>query len=94
MRTVLYITLILISIGFVSGCVNHRLTNYPMGDGKFSISVRGNSFVGQEDMKNEFYKEASRLCPNGFTVEKIEEKGKFVEGYPKPGLEGVILCKG
>tara|TARA_R110000824_G_scaffold260353_1_gene449004 strand:+ start:88 stop:369 length:282 start_codon:yes stop_codon:yes gene_type:complete len=93
MRTVLYITLILISVGFVSGCTHHKLINYPMGDGKFNITIIGNSFVSQEDIKNEWYKEASRLCPNGYLVEEIKEKRKFYKGYPKPGLEGVIVCK-
>ena len=93
MKIYFNITLFLILMGFISSCVNHKLTNYPMGDGKFNISARGNSFLNQEDIKKEWYKEASKLCPNGFSVEKIEEKRKRIEGYPKPGLEGVIVCK-
>ena len=74
MKIYFNMTLFLIVMGFISSCVNHKLTNYPMGDGKFNISARGNSFLNQEDIKKEWYKEASKLCPNGFSVEKIEEK--------------------
>jgi len=87
-------TLLILLLSFgLSSCVNHSLTNYPMGDGRFNISARGNSFLDQEDIKKEWYKEASKLCPKGYSIEKIEEKRKRLNGYPKPGLEGVINCK-
>ena len=74
------------------GCVNHRLTTYPMGEGRYNLTGGGNSFINQEDLKKEWYKEANKLCPKGFVVEKIEEKKKWLSGYPKPGLEGVLKC--
>ena len=80
-------------MGILTGCTMHKLTNYPMGDGRFNISARGNSFIDQEGLKKEWYKEANKLCSEGFLVEKIEEKRKILSGYPKPGLEGVIKCK-
>ena len=94
MKNISIVFILFVLIGMLSGCgVNHKIVNYPMGDGKYSISARGNSAINQDDIKEFWYIEASKLCPNGFNVDGIEEKRKHLDGYPKPGLEGIITCK-
>ena len=93
MKKIVLSLLIFTTSVVLSGCQNHKTTNYSMGDERYSISSRGNSLIDQDDIKEVCYTEASELCPNGFKVEEIKEKRKNIEGYNKPGLEGVIKCE-
>jgi hypothetical protein len=83
-----------LSLFVISGCSNIReQTTFPMGNNRYTISVRGNSYATQEQVKSAWYRKALGLCKSGFTVEKIETKERVIGSFRKPVLEGIVVCK-
>ena len=98
----LFIVLIISSV--LTGCFSalkdlrldenvREVESFPMGKNRHMISVRGNVWAKQSELKQKWYNAANLVCFNNFEVEKIEFKEISHMGEKKPLLEGVVKCE-
>ena len=80
---------------FLFGCVNsiREVELFPMGNNNYSLYVRGNSLITNNEVKQKWYEEVNKVCPKGHTVEKVGVKKVVIGGYKKPTIEGQFKCK-
>ena len=66
---------------------------FPMGNGKFSLFVRGNNCVSNSYVKSRWYEEVEAKCNGNYLVEAVGIKRVTMYGLLKPAVEGTFVCQ-
>ena len=82
----------------LSGCMTtssnmREIEVFPMGDDRYSLFVRGNNLVSNNDVKQRWYEEVKSICKGDYVVEVVGIKKVTMSGLLKPAVEGTFKCK-
>jgi hypothetical protein len=92
-KVIVLLRLAACSTPYKSSGIGGGYEDAPLGGGKHSISVRGNSYTSHIQLETHFARRAGELCPSGFTIiDKNHDTVSWGRLGNKPVVGGTVQC--